>query len=829
VTQEKEAVKEAVKETIVEKRVSKRVIRRRKKKVVAAVPEPDKEVKEKVAVPDEGALHESSGEAVLSTKEKKEPSAPVTESTAEEVMVEAEAKGIEVATKAPVKEEEKKNVEVEGAFPGRKKATPEQIRRAIESSRARSAARKKGVSKAETSAKKAEKKQGTVEKIFGPSQGKKEIKVDIAASQAAIQKTESGRISKKRLRKEASFISREDQEKENRFNKKYRKKKATPDEEQKQTEITVPKASKRVIKINEFILIGELARALSVKSGEVIKKLMDLGVMATVNKSIDFDTAQIIASEFNYEVVNEAFQEEDLIKTGEDRPEDMVQRAPIVTVMGHVDHGKTTLLDAIRKTKVVEGEAGGITQHIGAYRVSKKIKDKVCDIVFIDTPGHEAFTAMRARGAQITDLVILVVAADDGIMPQTVEAINHAKAAKVPILVAINKIDKPDANIEKIKQSMTEFELVAEEWGGTTIYQEVSALKGTGIDELLEMITLQTEILELKANPSRNLEGIVVEGKLEKGRGPVATIIVKNGTVRVGDQIVCGVNSGRVRALVDDMGNNISGAGPSTPLEVIGLDGVPKAGDLIHSVDSERISKEVSEQRTRKARDAELMKSSKVSLEDLYKRIEEGDIKELNVVLKTDVQGTVDAILGGLEKLSTDKVRVKVIHGSVGAITETDVNLASASNAVIIGFNIRPSRQVMDLAVAEKVSIKTYTVIYELIDQVKKAMEGLLKPREVEKYKARIQIRKTFNVSRIGTIAGCYVLDGKVNRNDQVRVLRDSVVIFEGKLASLKRFKDDVKDVASGYECGLSIENFNDVKVDDEIETYVIEKIPVTL
>ena len=828
----------ADKDNIVDKRVSGRVIRRRKKKTETALPEEAQQAEEAQASTE---LAEVSSEPVAveaaeqetKIEEKLEPIEELVQEkvSSEEPKAEIQAKE-EIPVKAPKAEKkeaappkpESGKETGKKVFPDREQASPEQIQRAVEESRAKSKARRVG--RPAAPGEPAKHKQ---ERTFGPSTKKTEVKVETPSGQSPVKK-DTSRLGKKRLRKEASFQSKKDKEKEQVFNRRSRKKKFVLEEEQKQTEITVPKASKRVVKINEMILIGELARSMSIKSGEIIKKLMDLGVMATLNQSIDLDTAQIVASEFGYEVVNEAFQEEELINTTEeDKPDDLVSRAPIVTVMGHVDHGKTTLLDAIRKTKVVDTEAGGITQHIGAYQVKKTINKKEYKIVFIDTPGHEAFTAMRARGAQVTDLAIVVVAADDGIMPQTVEAINHAKAAGVPIMIAINKIDRPDANVDKIKQSLTEFELVAEEWGGTTIMHQVSALKGTGIDSLLELIALQTEILELKANPKRNLKGVVIEGKLEKGRGPVATIIVKNGTVKIGDQVVCGVYSGRVRALANDLGSTITEAGPSTPVELLGLDGVPKAGDDIHVVESERISKEISNQRARKERDAELMKSSKVSLEDLYKRIEAGNVMNLNVILKTDVQGTVDAILGGLEKLSTDKVKVKVIHGSVGAITESDVNLAISSDALIIGFNIRPSRQVIEMALSEKVSIKTYTVIYELLDEVRDAMEGLLAPTEEERYHSRVQIRQIFAVSRIGTIAGCYVQDGKVQRNDSIRLLRDNVVIYEGKLASLKRFKDDAKEVAAGYECGLSIENFNDIKVDDELETYVIEKVAAKL
>lgn len=590
-------------------------------------------------------------------------------------------------------------------------------------------------------------------------------------------------------------------------------------------EITKPR--RKVIKIHEGITVKEFAEAIGQKTGEIIKKLMEMGMMATINQPMDLDASTLIAEGLGVKVETvSAVSTEELISEVQDEAALLTPRSPVVTIMGHVDHGKTSLLDAIRQTKVTEGEAGGITQHIGAYKV--KVGDK--NVVFLDTPGHEAFTAMRARGAQVTDIVILVVAADDGVMPQTIEAINHAKAAKVPIIVAINKIDKPEANPEKIKQALTEYELISEAWGGQTIFVEVSAKKKINLDSLLEMILLQAEVLELKANPNKQARGTIVEAKLDKGRGPVATILIQNGTLKVGDAFVTGTYFGRVRALVDDLGKKVESAGPSTPVEVIGLEGVPQAGDTFVVVDDEKVAKEIAVTRQQRQRSAELAKSKKITLDDLYAKIKDGEVKELNIIVKGDVQGSVEALKESLERLSTSAVKLNVIHGSVGAITETDIMLASASNAIIIGFNIRPEVKASSLAEKENVDIRLYTIIYDAIADVKSAMEGLLEPTLKERVLGRAEVRQIFNVSNIGTIAGCHVTDGSILRSCAgVRVLRDNVVIYDGKLSSLKRFKDDAKEVQSGYECGMSIENFNDIKVGDVIEAYAVDKIAAKL
>lgn len=590
--------------------------------------------------------------------------------------------------------------------------------------------------------------------------------------------------------------------------------------------ITTPKASKRVIRIEDVISVGELARKMGVKSGDVIRKLMELGTMATINQILDLDTASVLAQEFSYEVENVAFEEGSLIKDVQDSEENLKTRPPVVTVMGHVDHGKTTLLDAIRETNVVAGEEGGITQHIGAYEVVSEGRK----IAFLDTPGHEAFTTMRARGAQVTDIVVLVVAADDGVMPQTREAINHAKAAGVPIIVAVNKIDRPDANPERVKKQLMEFELLPENLGGDTIFVELSAKEKTGIQELLEMIIIQSEMLELRANPNKLARGIVVEATLDRGRGPIATVLINEGTLKVGDYLVTGLYSGRVRALINDRGEQIEEAGPSTPVEILGLGGVPEAGDPMIVFKSERDAREVATHRQLKEREKEMLSSpAKVSLEDLYDRIQKQDIKDLNLIIKGDVQGSVEALKESLVQLEQEDVKVVIIHDAAGSITEYDVMLASASEAIVIGFNVKPEAKVQDLADQEKVEIKLYTVIYECVDDIKKAITGMMAPKLVEKTLGRAEVREIFTVPKLGAIAGSYVLDGKMLRDSHVRLIRDSEVIFEGKMGSLKRFKDDIKEVASGFECGIRIENYTDVQPKDIIEAYEIQEVPAEM
>ena len=591
--------------------------------------------------------------------------------------------------------------------------------------------------------------------------------------------------------------------------------------ETKKTEITVPKAIKRIIKISESISVGELAKRLGIKANDLIKSLMKMGMMVTINHQLDYDTAVILASEYDYEVENVAVDLDEILESTVDAPETLEKRSPVVTIMGHVDHGKTSLLDAIREANVIAGEAGGITQHIGAYDVELNGRK----ITFLDTPGHEAFTAMRARGAKVTDIVILVVAADDGVMPQTKEAINHSKAAGVPIIVAINKIDKPGAKPDRVKQELTDQGLVSSDWGGDITMVEVSAKQRTNLDGLLEMILLQADLMELTANPNKLAKGTIVEGKLDKGRGPVATVLVQEGTLKTGDYCVVGIHSGRVRAMQNDRGEKVNEAGPSMPVEVVGLSGVPDAGDIFVAMKDEKQAKEIATLRQIKQREVEFAKHTKLSLDDLYKRIQSGEVKDLNVVVKGDVQGSVEAVSESLRKLSTDAVRLNVIHSAVGAVTETDVNLAAASNAIIIGFNVRPEVKALGHAEREGVDIRLYSIIYDAVEDVKKAMEGLLEPTFKEKFLGRVEIRDVFSVPKIGNVAGCYVLDGKMVRNAPVRLLRDNVVVYEGKMSSLRRFKDDVKEVASGYECGIGLENYNDIKLGDIIEAFEMEKI----
>ncbi len=590
-----------------------------------------------------------------------------------------------------------------------------------------------------------------------------------------------------------------------------------------------PEKKKKVEKIHvlipDEITVGELAERMKKPATEVIKKLMLLGIMASVNETLDFDTASLIAEELGCTFEKEIIltDEDILFNDVEDAPETLKPRDPVVVVMGHVDHGKTSLLDSIRNTNVTSGEFGGITQHIGAHRV--RLGDK--KITFLDTPGHEAFTAMRARGALVTDIAILVVAADDGIMPQTIEAINHARAAEVAIIVAINKIDKEGANPDRVRQELTEHNLVPEEWGGDTICVEVSAKQGTNIDQLLEMVLLVAEMKELKANPDRAAKGTVIEAQLDKGRGPVATVLVQKGTLRAGDIVVAGTAVGRVRAMNDDKGKAVKKAGPSIPVEILGLSEVPEGGDTFYAVDDERKARDVVEARKFKAKQERQKAATTVSLDNLFQQIEEGKMKDLNVIVKADVQGSVEAVRQSLERISNEEVRVKVIHGAVGAVTESDVMLASASNAIIVGFNVRPVTGVAEAAEDANVDIRLYRVIYDAIEDIEKAIKGMLEPTFREAVIGHVEIRTTFRVSGIGTVGGAYVLDGKIQRNSQVRIVRDGIVIHEGELGSLKRFKDDVKEVNAGYECGLSIDKYNDIKEGDIVEVYVMEQVEV--
>ena len=576
------------------------------------------------------------------------------------------------------------------------------------------------------------------------------------------------------------------------------------------------------IDIQESIVVRDLAEKLGVNSSQIISKLIGLGVMATQNQSIDAEVAALVADEFGVKVniIKTENDIDDFDLDFEDKPEDLKYRPPVVTVMGHVDHGKTSLLDAIRHTSVTKGEAGGITQHIGAYTVNVNGKK----VVFLDTPGHEAFTAMRARGAQVTDIAVLVVAADDGVMPQTIEAIAHAKAAKVPIIVAINKIDKPDSNIERIKQELVENGLIPEDWGGDTITVPVSAKQRTGIEDILEMILLVAEMQELKANPNRNAVGTIVEAQLDKGRGPVATVLVQKGTLKVGDMVVSGTASGRIRAMFDDKGKKVKKAAPSIPVLILGLSEVPNSGDLLYAVEDEKKARQIAEAKKDQIRE-QMKSTTKVSLDDLFEKIKQGEIKDLNLIIKADVRGSIEALTQSLEKLDTDEVRINVIHGGVGGITESDIMLASASNALVIGFNVRPNLNAIDVAKKEDVDIRTYRVIYEAIEDIQAAVKGMHAPKIVEEVQGRAQVRATFRIPNGSTIAGIYVVNGKITRNSKIRLLRNDVVIYDGSVSSLKRFKDDAREVQSGFEAGLGLDNYNDVKEGDTLEAYILKEV----
>ena len=590
-------------------------------------------------------------------------------------------------------------------------------------------------------------------------------------------------------------------------------------------QLEIAKKQQLKVMIPDEINVGELASRMKKSAGEVIKRLIKLGVFASVSDVVDYDTAALVAMEFGCKVEKEVVVsvEEKLIDDHTDSADELVGRAPVVVVMGHVDHGKTSLLDYIRHANVASGEAGGITQHIGAYTV----EINGSPITFLDTPGHEAFTSMRARGAMVTDIAILVVAADDGIMPQTIESINHAKAAGIPLVVAINKMDTVGANPERIKQQLTEYDIVPEEWGGDTIVCPISAKTGEGIDNLLENLVILAEVQELKANPNRAAKGTVIEARLDKGRGPIMTVLVQNGTLKLGDIIIAGTAVGRVRTMINDKGVRISEAGPSVPVEISGMSEVPSAGDTFNAVADERMARELVEERKTQQKNAAFGSSKKVSLEDLFSQIQAGEMKTLNIIVKADVQGSAEAVKASLEKITNDEVRVKVIHSGVGAINESDVMLAATSGAIIVGFNVRPDSAARDNAARANVDMRMYRVIYDCINEIEAAMKGMLAPKFAEVIIGHAEVRETYKVSKVGTVTGCYVLDGKIQRGCSVRVLRDNIVIHEGELASLRRFKDDVKEVASGYECGMQVEKFNDIKVGDVIECFVMEQIKV--
>lgn len=652
----------------------------------------------------------------------------------------------------------------------------------------------------------------------------KELDINISSHMSSLEKEEAEMI--KELIEEERDLKKSKRNNK-KIDKNERKPKKQIEMDKKETKSKDKRSGKKqevkTIEIEDNITVRELADKIDINPTELITKLIGFGIMASINESIDYDTAAIVAEEYGVKVVRSETQEseEEFNFDYEDDPKDLKPRAPIVTVMGHVDHGKTSLLDSIRKTSVTKQEAGGITQHIGASIVN--VGDK--KIIFLDTPGHEAFTSMRARGTQVTDIAVLVVAADDGVMPQTIEAINHAKAANVPIIVAINKMDKPEANPDRVKQELVEHGLVPEDWGGDTITVPVSALKGQGIDELLEMILLVAEIQELKANPNRPAVGTVIEAQLDKGKGPMATVIIEKGTLHVGDIVVCGSTHGRVRAMFDDKGKNVKKAGPSIPVAILGLSEVPESGDKLYAVEDEKIAKSYAEKKKEKMREEHLKATQKVSLDDLFERIQQGEMKELNIIIKADTRGTIDALRKSLEKFESEEVRVHIIHEGVGGITESDVLLASASNAIIIGFNVRPTLSAQNMAKNEKVDIRTYRVIYEALEDIEAAIKGMLEPKLVEETIGRAEVRATFRVPNVGTVAGIYVQQGKITRNSIIRLLRNDVVVYEGKVSSLKRFKDDVREIATGYEGGLGLENFNDIKEGDILEAYIIKEV----
>ena len=789
VEEEKETVKVFKSETghdLVERRSGSRVIRRRKKIVI---PEPEEE-KEAAPAAEEPAEVEAQPEIPASSEpaEAEAPQAPGAESEA----VPEEALEVAPPSVAEVEIPQENDIEA-------KAETPPEPEKVIEEAEDKDKPKPK---------KKARKSKPLKEEVH---------------DEETLEQLKRAFRTKVPSRKEYVVQNKKPKLRQN-FDGAGRNRGAYPADGQDARALPASPAhtSKRNIKVGETVVVSDLAKMMSVKASEVAKKLITMGTGATINQSIDSETAELVADEFGFNVTIERFVEDDLLFDHEEsQDEEKAPRPPVVTVMGHVDHGKTTLLDSIRETDVVAGEAGGITQHIGAYAV--KIKDST--IVFVDTPGHEAFTSMRARGASITDIVILVVAADDGVMPQTVEAVNHAKAAGVPILVAINKVDKEGADVEKIRRELSEIGLISEQWGGDTLFAEISAKKKKGISELLELVLLQADILELSASPDKRANGVVVEAELDKGRGAVSTVIVKEGTLRIGDCVVSGIHSGKIRALTDDKGKAVKSIGPSLPVKIMGFSGVAEAGERFHVVKDEKTARDVTSHRQDELRAHKVTAAPKLSLEDLFSSIESEEAKELSLIIKADTQGSVEALRDSVEKLSTEKCRVKIVHSGAGGINETDVVLASASNAVVIGFNVRPDANALRISEKEGVSLELHSIIYDVVNRIKSAMEGLLEPIRREVVVAHMDVRELFHVSRVGTIAGCMVSDGKVGRDNSIRVVRDGTVVFDGKVNSLRRFKEDVREVSSGYECGITIENFNDVKQGDVFELYKFEEI----
>ncbi len=809
-------------ETIEETRVKPTVIRRRKKVTVEVDPEPTPEPEASDAA--EMPLEEVPGKSEPveeSATAKEAPEAAEEEAVqappADEAVAEAKVEPSETLEKKAPKKVVKKTKRLESAKiiqlpvkPVEKPTTEKPAKKQKVKGKAaprpagKPAAPKPGVTPAETTGKDAKKKKWQ-------------------------KKGEEGDHDRKFLKKKISFRKKSVVEGQDLYDRGFRSRKPRKGGKAKmpasalKTQITTAKAIKRRIKIDEAIVLSELAKRMGIKSGEMIRTLMDMGFMATVNQSIDYDTAALVATEFNYEAerAGAAFEEEEILKQEADDPEKMQERPPVVTIMGHVDHGKTSLLDVIRKTRITDMEAGGITQHIGAYHVATAKGQ----IAFLDTPGHEAFTAMRARGAKVTDIVVLVVAADDGVMPQTLEAINHARAASVPIIVAVNKIDKANADPDRVKRELAENGLTPEDWGGDTIFLHVSAKEKEGIDELLEMISLQAEVLELKANADKLAIAHVVEAKIDSGRGPVATVLVREGTLRNGEPVVCGIHYGKIRALLNDRGMPVESAGPSIPVEVLGLSGVPMAGDELIALEDEKSAKQISMHRGQKHRSKELAQTNRLSLDKLYEQMQLGEVKDLNIIIKADVHGSNEALIEALTKLSNEEVKVNVVHSATGTITESDISLATVSNAIVIGFNVRPTPKIQALANEENVDLRFYNVIYDVIKEVKGALVGLMESTYKEHVMGSADVREVFQIPKVGAIAGCYVTDGKFERGKNIRVVRDGVQMYDGKNSSLRRFKDDVKEVQSGYECGIGVEKFNDIKVGDVLESYYLEEI----
>jgi translation initiation factor IF-2 len=800
-------------ETMIEKRIASTIIRRR------VQPPPPK--KERVELTERDAKPEEKIEGAVTKPPKMVEEAPVEEVIVPSVSPEEEGKGVQAAPPTPVLVE---RVDIEE--PLEEEALKGDIETIGEE-------KEKEITKVLEEAYKQDlEKDFTLTEEEGEGEKKKK-KAEKLIKKIEEQELEETKVKKKGLLKRKVVIKEEDLYT-------FRRQKARPTplrrdkrdraeerraEEEKKAEL---KPAKKTVKVGDEIQVGELAKRMNVKAQDIIKRLLPLGIIATVNKDIDFDTAYLVGNELGYEIEKiVSIEEEFLAREEEDKENErnLKPRSPVVTIMGHVDHGKTLLLDTIRHSNVAEREAGGITQHIGAYVVDVSGKE----IVFVDTPGHEAFTAMRARGAKVTDIVILVVAADDGVMPQTVEAINHAKAAGVPIIVAINKIDKENANPDRVLKELADHSLVPEEWGGNTLFAKISAKKKVGIKELLELVLLQSEMLELKANPDKRAMGIIIESELDKGQGPVGTVIIQEGTLKIQDPFIAGTMFGRVRAMIDDKGKRIQKAPPSTPVLVVGFQDVPQGGDKFIVTTEERYARELSKFRQEKLKEREIAKSSRTTLEDLYSKMGKSEKTLLNIIIKADARGTIDAIGEALKKLSNDLVEIRVIHSGAGAITETDINLAMASGAIVIGFNVKPVGKAQALAEQEKIEIRTYSIIYDMIDDVKKAMEGLLEPKVVETDIGKVEVRKVFAVSKIGTVAGSYVLEGKIMRNAFVRLKRNGDEVFTGKISSLKRFKDDVKEVLAGYECGVSLEGFNDIREGDILEPFIQEKEKQTL